>query len=204
MLIDPELEEEDKKRLFLLWFSSVETEPPRDFLEEVEGLLSASLDGTTKPWPALRWMKKQRQLTRAAQAMTSQQATPNTPSNLLQSHFSKFSKHVSQLSSGSSPLSNLVGSIKTLLPQHKDLPITRWVERVLDGTDLREQALPGHDEIGIWDPKVPKRSAQLSLGGKYTDVVVFVIGGGTVQEYLNLNEMTEVCFLSFFRHAGKG
>ena len=163
----------------------------------MEALVLSGSPTEAKQWPALRWMKKQRQLTRAAQGMTSNQGSAqNTPSNLLQSQFSKFSKHVSQLSQGSSPLSNLVGSIKTLLPQHKDMPITRWVERVLDGSDLRDTASPGHhEEIGIWDPKVPKRSAQLSLGGKYTDVVVFVIGGGTVQEYLNLNEMTEV--LSF-------
>jgi len=76
--------------------------------------------------------------------------------------------------------------VKALLPQTKELYVTRIVDAVMElKNDL------GVENYLYFDPKVQKKMRQTAIPRKNTpfkEAIVFVIGGGNYVEYLNLQD----------------
>ena len=91
-------------------------------------------------------------------------------------------------------LGNLMSGVKNLLPTSNDLPVTKAVESLMEGTETP-------DEYKSFDPKAVKGSLDLRKTGRtasqqktatFQDAIVFVIGGGNYLEYQNLQEFSKV------------
>lgn len=86
-------------------------------------------------------------------------------------------------------LSSIASKIKNFIPERNLLPITKIVEAIMDPTNSTQQSINLTDEYLYFDPKSrggghskpPKRQS-------YSDLIVFVVGGGNYLEYVNLTE----------------
>ena len=86
-------------------------------------------------------------------------------------------------------LSSIASKIKNFIPERNLLPITKIVEAIMDPTNSNQQSISLTDEYLYFDPKSrggghskpPKRQS-------YSDLIVFVVGGGNYLEYVNLTE----------------
>jgi hypothetical protein len=92
-----------------------------------------------------------------------------------------------------------MSGVKNLLPSSNDLPITKTVEALMDGTE-------NLDEFKTFDPKVAKgalvsdmkktgRSSSQQKAATFQDSIVFVIGGGNYVEFQNLMEFSGVTII---------
>ena len=93
-------------------------------------------------------------------------------------------------------LDNLISGVKNFLPAKKDFPITRLVEALMEPSAASSQALQDTDDYLLFDPKSGGRSTTtLKAGGGnvgsrqgFNEAVVFVVGGGSLVEYGNMND----------------
>ncbi|ORY68984.1 snare docking complex subunit [Pseudomassariella vexata] len=114
-------------------------------------------------------------------------------------------------------LDSVTGAFKNLIPQNKDLTITQIVESIMDPQTASQSALGKTEGYMFFDPRsanargtMPPPSAlragtgttpgslpgtqgpgAASFGQRrqgYTDSIVFVVGGGSMDEYGNLQE----------------
>ncbi|GAA5951212.1 hypothetical protein JCM3765_002414 [Sporobolomyces pararoseus] len=211
-LRDPAYSEpEDKLRLLLCYYFSMlaatssnnsEKGLAKEDLNEFEKALKDS-GADMRAW---EFAKKLRDVMR----MSNIAATPAQPS-AVSAAGGEFMKGFSSLSNrltdrlrdggiGGVGLENLISGVKNFLPARKDFPITRLVEALMDPSTASTQALQDTDDYLLFDPKTGGRSsirttASTARGGgaggvrqSFNDAVVFVVGGGSLVEYGNMNE----------------
>lgn len=118
-------------------------------------------------------------------------------------------------------LDNLISGVKNFLPVNKDLTLTKITESLMDPTNASTSALQKTESYLYFDPRnanargtMPTTSAQLknqqgsnvSRGIEasfsqrrqgFSESIVFTVGGGSMDEYGNLQEWTQ-------RVAGQG
>ncbi|KAG0359075.1 Vesicle trafficking between the ER and Golgi [Podila minutissima] len=187
---DPEKKvPEDKMRLFLIYYLSVQEDVPNDVMAEYEdALVKAGCD-----MAPLRYVKGIRAYTRmtnmAQQPQQSFGRTPDYLLNRLGNIGNKLSDHIGSGGLGGG-FENLLSGVKNFLPSKKDLPMTRIIESIMEpGGGANET----NEDFLYFDPKVSRASNAKMPRTRtpFQEAIVFVVGGGNYVEYQNLNEYAQ-------------
>ncbi|RKO93436.1 Sec1-like protein [Blyttiomyces helicus] len=183
-LRDPKKSPEDKLRLFLIFYLSVD-EVSKDDLADYEKAMVES--GCTVA--ALQYVKQVRAFSRMT-AMSNVAPPAQSSANDFLGRFTSIgSKLTDSLKDAgvSGHFETLLSGVKNLLPTRKDLPATRIVDALIEGTAGGET-----DDYLYLDPKLGRSAAAkgakpgAARGGPVQDAIVFVVGGGNYLEYQNL------------------
>ncbi|KAG0027333.1 Vesicle trafficking between the ER and Golgi [Podila clonocystis] len=187
---DPEKKvPEDKMRLFLIYYLSVQEDIPNEVMAEYEdALVNAGCD-----MAPLRYVKGIRAYTRmtnmAQQPQQSFGRTPDYLLNRLGNIGNKLSDHIGSGGLGGG-FENLLSGVKNFLPSKKDLPMTRIIESIMEpGGGANET----NEDFLYFDPKVSRASNAKMPRTRtpFQEAIVFVVGGGNYVEYQNLNEYAQ-------------
>ncbi|GAM82673.1 hypothetical protein ANO11243_006550 [Dothideomycetidae sp. 11243] len=206
----------DKLRIFIIWFLTTEQEVSRVDMDRFEeALRKQGVD--TAP---LAYIKQVREITR----MTMISSAPKQPqqqastSNDLFRGFSSLSKGLTDRFKDAgigSNLENLISGVKNFLPANKDLTLTKIVESLMDPANASTSALQKTESYLFFDPRsanargtMPQSGAQskdvsrgieASFGQRrqgFSEAIVFTVGGGSMDEYGNLQDFAKT------NHAG--
>ncbi|KAF4555852.1 Sec1-like protein 2 [Elsinoe fawcettii] len=198
----------DKLRIFIIWFLTTEQDVSRADMEKYEeSLKKVGVD--TAP---LAYIKRVREITR----MTMISSAPSQPqqqqsaSNDIFRGFSSLSKGLTdrfkEAGIGSN-FENLITGVKNFLPANKDLTLTKIAESLMDPTNASTSALQKTEGYLYFDPRsanargtMPQSGAQgkdvsrgieASFGQRrqgFNEAIVFTVGGGSMDEYGNLQD----------------
>lgn len=193
---DPKKAAEDKLRLFIIYYLSVDTISKEDLAEYTAALSEAGCRTE-----AINYVKQVRMFSKMSSfsASPAKQAPPGT-SDLFGSFTSNFSKLTDTLQNSgvSGHFESLMSSVKNLLPTRKELSVTRVVDTIMEGTVVGPSvggSSVSTEDLLYLDPKGPRTTvAGKQPKGKVTfqDAIVFVVGGGNYLEYQNLMEYAQV------------
>lgn len=206
----------DKLRIFIIWYLSVDKEPSRpELLEFEQALLSAGVGDAVA---AIRHISNVRFETRGTMMMASQQAQsqPSTQAPLFGGLASLSKNFTDKLSStglsNAVNLESLVSGVKNFLPANRDLTVTKIVESIMDPPTASSSAIAKTENYLYFDPRSahsrgttggPGSAANSRNGPQstpnttpsfgqrrqgYSEAIVFTVGGGSMDEYGNLQE----------------
>ena len=199
----------DKLRLFMIWFLSTEQEISRAEMDRFEEALTRAGADTA----ALTYVKRVRDETRMTM-MTSAPSQPSQPveNNLFRGFSSISNKLTDRIGGGLGVnLDSLVSGVKNFLPANKDITITKVVESLMDPTSASSSAIAKTEDYLYFDPR--SKEARGTMSGSqarqqlapgtfgpgtsasfgqrrqgFSEAVVFTVGGGSMDEYGNLQE----------------
>ena len=205
----------DKLRLFIIWFLSTEQDILRAEMDRFEeSLMRSGVDIA-----ALTYVKRVRDETRMTM-MTSAPSAPiqtSTDSNLFRGFSSLSNRLTDRLGAGAlgSNFENLISGVKNFLPANKDITITKIVESLMDPQAASSSAIAKTEDYLYFDPRSPnargtmpgapaarqQQSAPGTFGpgtsatfGQrrqgFSEAIVFTVGGGSMDEYGNLQDWT--------------
>lgn len=206
----------DKLRLFIIWFLSTEQEVSRADLDRFdEALRSAGADTSS-----LAYVKTVREITRMTM-MSSAPAQPaqSSASSELFRGFSSISNRLTDRFKDAglgSNFENLISGVKNFLPANKDLTLTKITESLMDPQNASSSAIAKTENYLYFDPRSanargtmpPASQARNQQGGLsgvgrgieasfgqrrqgFSEAIVFTVGGGSVEEYGNLQEWAQ-------------
>jgi hypothetical protein len=198
----------DKLRLFLQWYLTTEQELSRADLESFTQALDAAGADTT----AVKYVKTVRQLTRMTM-ISSAPAQPAQSTSQLFGGFSSLSSRVTDRFKEAGLGANFEGvlsGIKNFLPTNTDLTLTKITESLMDPQNASSSAISKTESYLYFDPRsanargtLPPASQtrhQQSTVGRgidatfgqrrqgFSEAIVFTVGGGSMDEYGNLQE----------------
>lgn len=205
----------DKLRIFIIWYLSVDREPTKSELVEFEHALVSA--GVGDAVVAIRHISNVRFETRGTMMMSSQPATTqqqsSSPFGGLASLSKNFTDKLSSTGLGNAVnLESLVSGVKNFLPANRDLTVTKIVESIMDPPTASSSAIAKTENYLYFDPRSahsrgtaagasngagprggPPISANTtpSFGQRrqgYTEAIVFTVGGGSMDEYGNLQD----------------
>nr|KAJ3420833.1 Vesicle trafficking between the ER and Golgi [Polyrhizophydium stewartii] len=185
---DPKKSAQDKIRLFLIYYFSVE-EISKEDLAEYESALAQAECSTD----AINYAKQVRMYSRMTAVVNAPAPQQSGSSDLFGTFTSNFSKLTDTLQSSavSGQIGSLISGVKNLLPTRKELVVTRTVDAIMEGA-----ASSLTDDFLYLDPK----AARLGAAGRqppkgrvtFQDAIVFVVGGGNYLEYQNLLDYAQM------------
>ena len=185
-LRDSERKPEDKVRLFLIYYLSVEEIKKADMQEYEATLVEAGCDMTP-----LKAIKKVRELTRmsvvTAPVLVQNQ---NSAQDQLFRGFSSLKNTLGarmQEAGISENFNTLISGVKNFLPSSSNLTVTRIIESLMDpqASQSYTSSTSLTDDYLYFDPRT--RNAQKPARGQsFGEAVVFMVGGGNYVEYGNL------------------
>ncbi|KAM0718923.1 hypothetical protein Q7P37_005995 [Cladosporium fusiforme] len=208
----------DKLRIFIIWFLSTEQEVTRADIERFEeALRSTGVD--TLPLTYIRRVRELTRMTMLSSAPTQQQPqqTSGGSSDLFRG-FSSISSRLTdrfQAAGLGANFDSLISGVKNFLPANKDLTLTKITESLMDPQNASTSALQKTEGFLYFDPRsanargtMPassKNSAAASDGSSsrgieasfgqrrqgFSDAIVFTVGGGSMDEYGNLQEWAQ-------------
>ncbi|KAF9918517.1 Vesicle trafficking between the ER and Golgi [Lobosporangium transversale] len=186
---DPEKKvAEDKMRLFLIYYLSVQEDIPNDVMQEYEdALVKAGCD--LAPLRYIKGIRAYIRMTNMTQQQPQSFGRPDYLLNRLGTIGNKLSDHLGSGGLGGG-FENLLAGVKNFLPAKKDLPMTRIVESIMEpGGGTNET----NEDFLYFDPKVSRASNAKMPRTKtpFQEAIVFVVGGGNYVEYQNLNEYAQ-------------
>lgn len=206
----------DKLRIFIIWYLSVDREPSKSELVEFEHALVGA--GVGDAVSAIRHISNVRFETRGTMMMASQPAQSQTSTQAplfggLASLSKNFTDKLSSTGLGSAVnLESLVSGVKNFLPANRDLTVTKIVESIMDPPAASSSAIAKTENYLYFDPRSahsrgtpggpgnapgsrngPQSTANTtpSFGQRrqgYSEAIVFTVGGGSMDEYGNLQE----------------
>jgi sec1 family domain-containing protein 1 len=203
----------DKLRLFIIWYLSVDREPTKSELAEFESALKTA--GCTNTIAAIKHISNVRLETRGTMMASTISQPAQQSSAPLFGGLSSLSKNFTERLSNNLPgvnvnLDSLLSGVKNLMPANKDLTVTKIVESIMDPPAASSSAIAMTENYLYFDPRsahargttgVPGSrpgtaqggpgGAQPSFGQRrqgYSEAIVFTIGGGSMDEYGNLQE----------------
>ncbi|KAK5117004.1 hypothetical protein LTR62_006725 [Meristemomyces frigidus] len=203
----------DKLRLFIIWFLSTEQEVSRADMERFEETLKqASID--TLPLAYIRRVREITRMTMISSAPTSQPQTSASASNDLFRGFSSISTRLTDRFKDAGLGANfegLISGVKNLMPANKDLTVTKITESLMDPQNASTSALQKTEGFLYFDPRSANargtmppsardarsgtqqssRGIEASFGQRrqgFSEAIVFTVGGGSMDEYGNLQE----------------
>ncbi|KAI1320030.1 Vesicle trafficking between the ER and Golgi [Mortierella claussenii] len=186
---DPEKKvPEDKMRLFLIYYLSVQEDIPNEVMQEYEdALVKAGCD--LAPLRYIKGIRAYTRMTNMTQQPPQTFGRPDYLLNRLGTIGNKLSDHLGSGGLGGG-FENLLAGVKNFLPAKKDLPMTRIVESIMEPSGGANEA---NEELGYYDPKLnrPANTKMPRTRTPYQEAIVFVIGGGNYVEYQNLNEYAQ-------------
>lgn len=200
----------DKLRIFIIWYLSIDKEPSKSELSEFENALRSA--GVGDEVVAIKHISNVRLETRgtmmASTVSTSQPTQPPLFGGL--SSLSKnFTDKLSSTALGNVNLEALVSGVKNFLPANRDLTVTKIVESIMDPPAASSSAIAKTENYLYFDPRSahargttggsnpPSRNGQPAAGVNpsfgqrrqgYSEAIVFTVGGGSMDEYGNLQE----------------
>ncbi|KAJ3414658.1 Vesicle trafficking between the ER and Golgi [Chytridiales sp. JEL 0842] len=187
ILRDPNKHIDDKLRLLLVFYLSVEDIPKEDLTQLEEALLAAGGSASS-----LSYLKSVKSFLRMAAASTAPPTTSNTANDLFKNISMIGNKLAGHLEGTgvSGGLENILTGVRNLLPTRKDLAITKIVESIMDGTTGTET-----DDYLQLDPRLGKNNQSRPSAQKtratFSEAIVFVVGGGNYLEYQNLQDYAQ-------------
>lgn len=203
----------DKLRVFIIWYLSVDKEPSKSELVEFEHALVNA--GVGDAVAAMRHISNVRFETRGTMMLTAQPTQvqqSSSPFGGLASLGKNLTKNISATGLTSAVnIESLVGGIKNFLPTNRDLAVTKIVESIVDPPAASSSAIAKTENYLYFDPRSshargtaggpaasnarggPQQAANTnpSFGQRrqgYTEAIVFTVGGGSMDEYGNLQE----------------
>ncbi|KAI7826074.1 Sec1-like protein [Gamsiella multidivaricata] len=186
---DPEKKvPEDKMRLFLIYYLSIQEDIPSDVMQEYEdALVKAGCD--LAPLRYVKGIRAFTRMTNVAQQPPQSFGRPDYLLNRLGTIGNKLSDHLGSGGLGGG-FENLLAGVKNFLPAKKDLPMTRIIESIMEpGGGANET----NEDFLYFDPKVSRASNAKMPRTRtpFQEAIVFVVGGGNYVEYQNLNEYAQ-------------
>lgn len=207
-------EPEDKFRLFMIWFLSTETELSRSEISQFEEALT---NAGVQDISSLAYVRQVREITRMTMMTT---AAPQQESSDLFKGFSSLSNRLTdRFTSGAlgANFDSLISGVKNFLPVNKDLTLTKITESIMDPASASSSAIAKTEGYLYFDPRsanargaMPPASASrspnpgaagsvgpgtgASFGQRrqaFNDAIVFTVGGGSMDEYGNLQEWVQ-------------
>jgi len=200
----------DKLRLFIIWFLSTEQEVSRADMERFEeALKKTGVDSTP-----LTYIRRVREITR----MTMISSAPTQPQQASASTelFRGFTSISSRLTDRfkdaglGANFDTLISGVKNFLPANKDLTLTKITESLMDPQNASTSALQKTEGFLYFDPRsanargtmppsakdarsgaAQSRGIEASFGQRrqgFSEAIVFTVGGGSVDEYGNLQD----------------
>lgn len=207
----------DKLRVFIIWYLSVDKEPSKSELVEFEhALVGAGVGDAVAAIRHISNVRFETRGTMmlTSQPTTTQQSS--SPFGGLASLGKNLTKNLSATGLGTAVnavnFESLVGGIKNFLPANRDLTVTKIVESIMDPPAASSSAIAKTENYLYFDPRSahargttggpaaagsrnggPQASANTtpSFGQRrqgYTEAIVFTVGGGSMDEYGNLQE----------------
>ncbi|KAK5937503.1 Vesicle trafficking between the ER and Golgi [Knufia obscura] len=207
----------DKLRIFIIWYLSVDKEPSKSELVEFEhALVSAGVGDAVaaiRHISNVRFETRGTMMMTSQPAATQQQSS--SPFGGLASLSKNFTDKLSSTGLGNAVtavnLESLVSGVKNFLPANRDLTVTKIVESIMDPPAASSSAIAKTENYLYFDPRSahsrgttggpagapgrngPQSSANTtpSFGQRrqgYTEAIVFTVGGGSMDEYGNLQE----------------
>ncbi|KAF2243817.1 Sec1-like protein [Trematosphaeria pertusa] len=197
----------DKLRLFLQWYLTTEIDVSRADLENFTQVLEAAGADTT----SIKYIKTVRQLTR----MTMISAAPTQPSQNTSQLFGGFSSLSSRVTDRfkdaglGANFEGILSGIKNFLPTNKDLTLTKITESLMDPANASSSAISKTENYLYFDPRSANargtlppasqarnqqnvgRGIEATFGQRrqaFSEAIVFTVGGGSMDEYGNLQE----------------
>ncbi|KAK9343548.1 Sec1-like protein [Lipomyces starkeyi] len=196
---DPERKSpEDKLRLFLIYYISLDTTiSAADMAEYEHALVAAGCDVSP-----LAYIKRVREITRmtmmaSAPSSAGQSLGPSagggSADNILRGFSSISNRLTGRLKDGglSGGFENLISGVKNFLPSRKDLTITRLVESIMDPGSGSSSTT---EDYLYFDPRMSRGALTRPPPRNRTscsEAVVFTVGGGNFLEYGNLQEFAK-------------
>lgn len=189
---------EDKLRLYMIYYLSVEELKKQDAFELEQALESAGCD--LAPLAAL---KKVRDMSRMAVAAPQKLDAKQLPSGADQlfkgfsSISSRFGERLQQAGI-SENFNSLISGVKNFLPSSSNLPVTRIVESLMDpaaGQGYTSSSTLTDDYL-YFDPRQKASSSaqsqqQPAKAQSFGEATVFMVGGGNYVEFGNLLDWTD-------------
>ncbi|KXL46085.1 hypothetical protein M433DRAFT_66135 [Acidomyces richmondensis BFW] len=211
----------DKLRFFIIWFLSTEQEVSRAEMERFEDALKKlNVDILPLTYiRRVREITRMTMITSApAQQQPSQSSSTSTD---LFRGFSSISSRLTdrfrEAGLGAN-FDNLISGVKNFLPTNKDLTLTKITESLMDPQNASTSALQKTESFLYFDPRsanargiMPASAKDVRLGGGggpaptargieasfgqrrqgFSEAIVFTVGGGSMEEYGNLQEWTK-------------
>ncbi|KAF1986275.1 sec1 family domain-containing 1 [Aulographum hederae CBS 113979] len=202
----------DKLRLFIIWFLSTEQEVTRADMEKFEELLREAGADTA----ALTYIKRVREITRMTMMSSGPTQPAQQPANEIIRGFSSLSNRLTDRFKDAglgTNIESLISGVKNFLPANKDLTLTKITESLMDPQNAEQSALRMTEHYLYFDPRSANargtmppasqvrnqgsnapgsgRGIEASFGQRrqgFTEAIVFTVGGGSMDEYGNLQE----------------
>ncbi|KAI9348761.1 Sec1-like protein [Zopfochytrium polystomum] len=184
VLKDEKKTAEDKLRLFLFYYLSVEDISKED-MAQFEAALTASHVSLT----SIAHLKNVRNFTKI---VTASNPVPqqSTSSDIFQSITSNISKFAGQLDGSrvGGGFENLLSGVTNFLPSRRDLPCTKIVDAIMEGNST-----PETEDMMTLDPKLGRGAAPKPTKTRVTfqEAIVFMVGGGNYVEFQNLQDYAQ-------------
>ncbi|KTW28144.1 hypothetical protein T552_02003 [Pneumocystis carinii B80] len=181
---DPQKKPEDKLRIFIIYYLSVENISNVDMFEYDDALKKAKCD--LRP---LNYIKKVREITKMTTMISppvqNSSAFSNTGDNLFRGLNSLSSILTEKLKDGAitGGLENLISGVRNFLPSYKDFTITKIVESLMEPTSSN---ISRTEDYLYFDPKNHQAQQNPIRKQQFNEAIVFMVGGGNYLEYGNL------------------
>ena len=204
-------EPQDKLRLFIIWFLSTEAELSRADVEQFEEVLK-KIGVDTLPLTYIRRVREITRMTMISSAPTQQPQQTSASTDLFRGFSSISSRLTDRFKDAGlgANFDNLISGVKNFLPANKDLTLTKITESLMDPQNASTSALQKTEGFLYFDPRsanargtMPpsakdarsgtqeKRGIDPSFGQRrqgFSEAIVFTVGGGSMDEYGNLQE----------------
>ncbi|TKA74217.1 hypothetical protein B0A55_06300 [Friedmanniomyces simplex] len=212
LLADPDKGTEplDKLRLFIIWFLSTEQEVSRADMERFEeALKKTGVDAT--PLTYIRRVREITRMTMISSAPTQPQQT-SASTDLFRGFTSISSRLTDRFKDAGlgANFDTLISGVKNFLPANKDLTLTKITESLMDPQNASTSALQKTEGFLYFDPRsanargtmppsakdarsgaAQSRGMEASFGQRrqgFSEAIVFTVGGGSMDEYGNLQD----------------
>ncbi|KAL8699176.1 MAG: hypothetical protein Q9201_006153 [Fulgogasparrea decipioides] len=208
----------DKLRLFIIWFLSTEQEVSRGDMERFEeALTKAGADITALTYvKKVREVTRMTMMT-SAPTQPAPQSTGGELFKGFSSISNRLTDRFASGALGAN-FENLISGVKNFLPVNKDITITKIVESLMDPTTASSSAIAKTEDYLYFDPRsanargtmpassqakqphssgIPGALGSLgpgtgaSFGQRrqgFNEAIVFTVGGGSMDEYGNLQD----------------
>lgn len=201
----------DKLRLFIIWFLSTEQEVSRAEMERFEESLK-NIGVDTLPVSYIRKVREITRMTMISSAPTQQQQQSSTSNELFRGFTSISSRLTDRFKEAGigANFDNLISGVKNFLPANKDLTLTKITESLMDPQNASTSALQKTEGFLYFDPRSANargtmppsardarsgtsqsRGIEASFGQRrqgFSEAIVFTVGGGSMDEYGNLQD----------------
>ncbi|KAI9672929.1 MAG: Vesicle trafficking between the ER and Golgi [Trizodia sp. TS-e1964] len=206
----------DKLRLFIIWFLSTEVELSRAEMLQFEGALTKA-GADAKAFAYVKRVREITRMTMMASAPSQPAPQQSDLFRGFSSISNRLTDRLKDGALGAN-FENLISGVKNFLPVNKDLTITKITESIMDPTSAPSSAIAKTEGYLYFDPRsanargtLPPASQARNAGGAgmpgglgsmgsgtgatfgqrrqgFAEAVVFTVGGGSIDEYGNLQE----------------